>query len=68
MIFERLRQRAELAAQESVERAKAKLADRLSGDGLTGDISERGVTVSGRGLVRRLFTDARLRWIGGLFR
>jgi hypothetical protein len=67
-MFDKLQQRAEQASEKAAERAKARIVQRLSGDGLRAEVSERGVTIRGRNLLWRLAMDERLRWIGGLFR
>lgn len=36
--------------------------------GVTAAADERGVTIAGRGLIRRAIRDPRLRWLGGLLR
>jgi hypothetical protein len=68
MRFERLQQRAGQVAQRAVDRARVRIVERLSGEGLRAEVSERGVTIRGRNLLRRLVMDERLRWIGRLFR
>lgn len=63
-----LQKRAEQAGAAAVARARRQIVDGLNVPGVAATETEAGVTLSGRGLMRRLLTDARLRWIGELFR
>lgn len=70
MMLERVEQRAAASAKRAVERVRGRVVRRVA-DGLpdlTVAEEECGVVLTGRGLVRRLFSDARLRWIGALIR
>lgn len=59
---------AEGLAARAVERAKARIVREIDLAGVTVAQTEQGVELIGRGLKRRVMTDARLRWIGRLFR
>jgi hypothetical protein len=59
---------AERRAAHAVERAKRRIAGRVDAPGVQVRVTEAGVELSGRGLARRLLTDGRLRWLGGLVR
>lgn len=63
-----LEAKARRMAAQSVERAKEHLSAKIDVPGVSARITSRGVELSGRALGRRLLTDPRLRWIGGLFR
>jgi hypothetical protein len=67
-MFDKLQQRAGQVAEKAVDRARLRVVERLSGDGLRAEVSEFGVAIRGRKLLWRLAMDERLRWIGGLFR
>lgn len=56
----------EAARRRAIERARARIADALPDIAVTA--TDAGVELSGRGLIRRMLSDARLRWIGGLLR
>lgn len=56
----------EAARRRAIERARARIADALPD--ITVTATDAGVELSGRGLIRRMLSDARLRWIGGLLR
>lgn len=61
--MERLEARAARIGEAGVRRAVTRLAERLGAEpGVTVEAGEDRVTVSGRGLWRRL------RWIGGMLR
>jgi hypothetical protein len=64
----RLQERAERLARVATERAKAKIVRTLEVPGVEATRTEQGVVLAGRGLLRRVVTDERLRWIGGLLR
>jgi hypothetical protein len=59
---------AERRTERAVERAKERIVRSVDVPGVAASRTERGVELRGRGLVRRMMTDPRLRWIGGLFR
>jgi hypothetical protein len=67
-MLDELKKRGDARGGAAVARAKRRIADVLDGNGIDAAVIEDGVSLSGRGLGRRLFTDARLRWIGSLFR
>ncbi len=66
--MKRLQERAERLARVATERAKAKIVRTLEVPGVEATRTEQGVVLAGRGLLRRVVTDERLRWIGGLLR
>ncbi|KQT34670.1 hypothetical protein ASG29_00410 [Sphingomonas sp. Leaf412] len=57
------------AAEGAVARATGRVADVLRDvPGVTVSAEAGRVVVAGRGLVRRMLTDARLRWVAGWLR
>ena len=57
------------AAQGAVARARRRVAEVLRDvPGLTVSEDAGRVVVAGRGLVRRMLSDARLRWVAGWLR
>lgn len=69
-MLERIEARLAATAARRRDQAARRLADALRHEmpGLT--VAEEGerIVISGRALWRRLFDDARLRWIAGWFR
>lgn len=66
--MKRLQERVERLARVATERAKAQIVHTLEVPGVEATRTEQGVVLAGRGLLRRVLTDERLRWIGGLLR
>ena len=65
-MFERILRRIEDAARRRAEARAAGLAERLRETlpgGIGAEAVEAGVMLSGRGLLRRLMTEAGLRWL-----
>lgn len=56
----------EAARRRAIERAQARIADALPDIGVTA--TDKGVELSGPGLIKRMLSDARLRWIAELLR
>lgn len=69
-MLERVEARLTEIAARARARAVKRVASTLTGafSGITVTEEAEGVTLSARGLRRRLFDDARLRWIGMLLR
>lgn len=70
IMLERAEVHAETLAERAAARACARVQDAVTQafPDLTVSIETRGVVLKGRGLMRRLFSDARLRWIAALIR
>ena len=66
----RLEERARVLGEEAQARAVARLAEaaRTALPGVEIDSDAAGLTLSGRGLERRLLDDAAFRWIGSIGR
>lgn len=65
-MFKRFLRRVEDAARRRADARAASLAERLRETlpaGIGAEAVEAGVGLSGRGLLRRLMTDAGLRWL-----
>jgi hypothetical protein len=67
-MFERLQERARRSAEGYAERRRGQIAERLAADlprGIAVGSSGEGVTLSGRGLKRRMALDRSLRALLG---
>lgn len=62
----RIEQIAAVARQRVIERVRGRIADAIPDVSVAA--TQAGIELSGRGLVKRMLSDARLRWIGGLLR
>lgn len=67
-MFGKLLKRVTSMGERAAGQAKERIVRELDGTGLELRTSERGVEIRGRGLLRRLLTEERLRWVGRLFR
>lgn len=69
-MFEQLEARGRRIAENARKRAVNRLgtAARNAFPDMRVDMDEHAVTLSARGLMRRMLNDARLRWIAGLIR
>ena len=67
-------ERLEARGRDGGERAAAVAAERLAVaaraalPGVAVEVAPEGVTISGRGLARRVLRDPALRWLGGLLK
>lgn len=61
---DRIQDRARRIGALAAARAARRIAAEIDVPGVTAIADARGVTLSGRGLLRRVLTDARLRWPG----
>lgn len=67
-MFDNLLKQAERSGERAASAAKKRIVRALDDAGLEARATEKGVEIRGRGLLRRLFNEAALRWIGRLFR